>query len=296
MQLPQIEPQNGSLMPFRGPRLRFAFHSSATRAPRHFGGLRLPRITNLLDSQSGVFSFLFAAFTIWMLIECVRSDPERYLWLWIILCIPGIGPFVYLFVRWLPNRHLRPPGWLRGLTRGREIRRLESAAIRIGNAYHHVQFGDALWETGQCQRARAAYSRALEKEPDNLAALWGQGQVDVHFKAYDDARVCFEKLLKHDPQYKFGDASLAYAKTLVSLQRNDEASAYLEKHIKRWPQPEGICLLAQLDAQAGQYETARSRLEAMMADLDVSPAAIARKQGKWRRRGRQLLRKLASRT
>jgi hypothetical protein len=256
--------------------------------------LGLPWITHLFDGESGVFSFVFGAFTLWMLIECLRKDPERYLWLWIILVIPGIGPIIYFFARWLPDKHFRPPGWLRGLTRGAEIRKLRSAATQIGNPYQHVQLGEALREIGQFEQAGAAYSRALEKEPTNLAALWGSGLVELHFKSFDTARVCFEKVLQEDPQYKFGDVSLEYAKSLISLGKTDEATAHLEKHVKRWRQPEGVYLLAQLDAQAGNYEGARYHLESMLADIDASPLPIARKQGKWRRRGRQLLRKLGS--
>jgi hypothetical protein len=254
----------------------------------------LPWITHLFAGESGVFSFIFGAFTLWMLIECLRKDPEKYLWLWIILVLPGFGPIVYFFVRWLPNRQLRPPGWLRGLTRGAEIRRLQSAATQIGNPYQHVQLGDALREIGQFERAGAAYSRALEKEPGNLAALWGAGLVDVHFKSFDSARDCFEKVLQEDPQFKFGDASLAYAKSLISLQRTDEATAHLEKHVKRWRHPEGIYMLSLLHAQAGHYAEAQSHLQAMLVEIDSSPLSIARKQGKWRRRGQQLLRKVSS--
>ena len=261
--------------------------------PAIFG---LPWITHLFDAESGVYPLFLTALTLWMLIECVRKDPERNLWLWIILFLPGIGPIAYFFIRWLParNLHLQPPGWLRGLTRGAEIWRLQSAAAQIGNPYQHVQLGEALRETGQFERAGAAYSRALEKEPGNLTALWGAGLVEVHFKSYDAARVCFEKVLQEDPQFKFGDASLAYAKSLLSLQRTDEATAHLEKHVKRWRHPEGIYLLAQLHAQAGHYGEARSHLQSMLLEIDSSPLAIARKQGKWRRRGQQLLRKLGS--
>src|ERR1700685_926904 len=238
--------------------------------------------------ESSFFSLLVLAFTVWMLIECYRNDPERYLWLWIIFFVPFIGPLAYFFVRWLPNRSFRTPGWMRRMTRGAEIRRLHSAARQIGNPYHYVQLGDALRETGQFEPAGDAYARALEKEPGNLAALWGAGMVDVHCRSFDAARAAFEKVLQEDPQYKFGDASLAYAKSLISLQRREEATSHLEKHVKRWRQPEGICLLAQLHAPASPYEEARYHLEAMLAEIDGSPLAIAREP---RRPGRQLRRK-----
>jgi hypothetical protein len=239
-----------------------------------------------------VGSLIFAAFTIWMLVECLRKDPERNLWWWIILFIAPIGPIIYFFVRWLPESRIGPPRWLHGLTRGREVRRLQAAATQIGNPYHHVQLGDALRETGQFERARASYDRALAKEPDNIAALWGAAQVDLQLGAVDSACQRFARVLELDPQYKFGDASLAYAQALVAMNRTSEATAYLEKHVKRWRQPEGVYLLAQLNSKSGQIEEARRHLELMLLEIEASPLPIARKQGTWRRRGQQLLRKL----
>jgi hypothetical protein len=251
-------------------------------------------ILHLLNGESGFLSLLYAGFTLWMLIECVRKDADRYLWLCIILFVPGVGPLIYFFIRWLPQHNLQVPGWFRGLTRGAEIRRLRSAALQIGNPYQYVQLAEALRETRQFEVAREAYARALSREPDNLAALWGAGLVELHFKSNEAACAAFEKIMRLDPQFKFGDASLAYAKTLISLQRTDAAIEHLEQHVKRWRNPESVYLLATLYAQTGRYDEARSYLQVMLLDIDASPLSIARKQGAWGRRGRQLLRKLGT--
>ena len=71
-------------------------------------------ILHLLSGESGFLSLLYAGFTLWMLIECVRKDPDRYLWLCIILFVPGVGPIIYFFVRWLPQRNLQRRAGLAG--------------------------------------------------------------------------------------------------------------------------------------------------------------------------------------
>jgi hypothetical protein len=243
---------------------------------------------------SGVMTLVVGGFTLWMLIECLRKDTDRFLWGWVILVVPLVGPLLYFVMRWMPGRRMPLPPWIMALGRGRELRRLESAALQIGNPYQHVQLGEALRETGRFEEAHSAYARALEKEPNNLQALWGAAQVDLHFKQYDCARERLEKVLHADPQYKFGDVSLAYARTLLSLQQTDDAAAHLEKHVKRWRHPEGIYLLASLYAHGGRLDEARTHLRAMLAEIESSPAPIARKQGAWRRRGRQLLRSLGA--
>jgi hypothetical protein len=251
-----------------------------------------PSLLYLYIAGSGAVSLLASAFTIWMLIECLRKDPDRYLWMWLILIMPGIGPVIYFFIRWLPGRNLRPPGWLRRLTLGSEIRRLESAALLIGNPHQHVQLGEALREIGHLERARSTYSHALAREPQNLTALWGVGIIDLQQKSFDSARNHLEKVMQKDPEFKFGDASLAYGKSLVGLGRTEDARTHLEKHVRRWRDPEGTCLLAQLEMESGLHEQARSHVRAMLVDFDCCPKAIARKNSRWRRRGHQLLRKL----
>ncbi len=114
----------------------------------------------------------------------------------------------------------------------------------------------------------------------------------MHFKDYDTVRQRLEQVLKIDPQYKFGDVSLTYAKSLLELDRVEEATAHLQKHVRRWRHPEGLYLLAWLDSQAGRTQDARDNLQAMLMEIESSPPPIARKQGLWRRRGLQLLRKL----
>ncbi len=249
-------------------------------------------LTSFLNPEAGPLSLALAVFTLWMLIDCLRKDPERQYWWWIIVVLPGLGPLAYFFVRWIPGHNLRLPAWARGMTRGAELRRLRSAAAQIGNAYHHVQLGDALRDVRQFSAADESYRRALEKEPANLAALWGAAQIDMHFKSYESARGRLEQVLQVDPQYKFGDVSLAYARALLNLQQTADALAHLEKHVKRWRHPEGIYMLAWLESQNGQTQQACSHLHAMLMEIESSPLPIARKQGNWRRRGRQLLRKL----
>jgi hypothetical protein len=244
--------------------------------------------------ESGPLSLIVGGFTLWMLIDCLRKDPERQLWWWIIIVVPVLGPLAYFAVRWLPTHNLRLPRWAKGMTRGGEIRRLQSIAHQIGNPYQHVQLGDALRDVGQHRAAHVSYLRALEKEPANLPALWGAAQIDLHEKSFDSARERLDKVLQADPLYKFGDVSLAYAKSLLSCQRPDDATAHLEKHVKRWRHPEGLYMLAWQYTQCGRTDEARSHLHAMLMEIESSPPAIARKHGAWLRRGRSLLRKIGA--
>ena len=125
-----------------------------------------------------------------------------------------------------------------------------------------------LLETRQHDRAGEAYRNALEKEPENLQALWGAAQVDMQKKQYDSAAQRLSELLSIDPQYKFGDVSLAYGKTLYELGNHDVAREHLEGHILRWRHPGSLFLLASLEHEQKNHNQAREHLHAMLQDIN----------------------------
>lgn len=237
-------------------------------------------------------SLPYFLFWIWMLVHCYRTEPDRFFWIWIMVIVQPIGSIAYFLLRYIPSKEFPTPGFLRRWTRGSELLRLESAAEQIGNPHQFVLWGDALRECGQLDRARAAYERALKKDPQDLRALWGAAQIARDQKRFADVASLTKQVLDRDPQYKFGDVSLAYGRALTETGDVNGALAHFEEHVKRWRHPEGVYLLSKLHFDQGNHGAARQHLVAMIRDIDSSPRAISRKFGRWKSRGKQLLRKL----
>ncbi len=262
--------------------------------PQSLEALDVPGLHWLTGIGASIVSLGYLAFWIWMLVDCARKDPDRYIWIWIVLFVP-LGSLIYFFVRWLPNNDFRMPRALRQMARGREIERLEIAAQQIGNAHQHIQLGDVLYEVGKHDRAKAAYAVALAKDGNNTQALWGAAQVDYQLKDYATSRDRLQKLLAIDPQYKFGDVSLLFGKALYQTGDRPSAKEHLEKHIVRWRHPEALFLLATIEAEAGNSDEARAHLQAMVMDINGCPRAIARKYGIWKSKARRMFKKLPPR-
>jgi hypothetical protein len=245
-----------------------------------------------LSWQFGLGSWVYLAFLIWIAVWCVRNDPERSIWLWVILVFQPIGPLIYFFARWIPAASVSSPSFLKGLTRRADINRLRIAATQIGNPHQFIELGDALADAGQREPAIEAYEKALARDPRNTQALWGAGCGLFVRKEFDRALARLTTLLEIDPAYKFGDVSLLHAKALHATGRSQEARTRLEGHIRRWRHPEALHLLAALCADEGEYAKAREHLEAMIMDIEASPSAIARRHMFWRSRARRMLRRL----
>jgi tetratricopeptide (TPR) repeat protein len=243
----------------------------------------------------GAFSFLsllYVVFWAWMLFQCLRSEPDRFFWIWLLVIAPFPGAIVYAALRYFPAADDRPPVFLRQWARGKELARLETAAEQIGNAHQFIQWGDALREVGRWDDAEDAYGRALEKDPENLQALWGAAQVAERNRDFQRVEELTRRILDRDPQYKFGDVSLSYGKALDEQRETQAARAHFEQHVKRWRHPEGVFRLARLCRELGDTDAARQHLRALLQDLNASPSAIARKFGRWKSRAKQMLRAL----
>ncbi len=237
-------------------------------------------------------ALIMTAFWLWMLIHCIRNDPERNVWLWVLIIVPPIGTLVYFFARWLPHARVKPPGFVGRLSRGKELQRLQIAARQIGNSHQFVQLGDAQREVGKYEPAADSYFKALEKEPENIQALWGLAQVEMHWKQYAQALPRLETVLSVDPKYKFGDVSLAYGKCLLETNEQDKAFTHLTEHLKRWKTPESQVVYAGLLTDRGDTAAAREMLEGMLLEVSGSPKFFRRQSSRWVREAKRMLAKM----
>jgi hypothetical protein len=238
-----------------------------------------------------LFSVLGLPFWVWMLWHCYKHEPDREFWFWVMIFIPPAS-IVYFFARWLSGGGTTMPKGLKRWSRSREIEQLEIAARQIGNPHQWIQLGDALRDVGRFAEAADAYQKALAKEADNIQALWGAGIARLELKQFPEARTHLEKGLAIKPDYKFGDMSLAYGRTLCELGEIDRSAAHLEQHILRWRHAEALYLLAMLELERGNTDQARNHLEGLLLDIKGSPNSIARKQSRWKSRAAKLLKQI----
>lgn len=240
----------------------------------------------------GWTTWVYVAFLAWMVVYCIRNDPERNVWLWVMLIFPVFGPGIYFFARWLPSSSLQPPKFFQRFFRGREIERKRIAAAQIGNAHQHVELADLLRDLGRRDEASQAYAKALVKDPRHLGALWGAASIDYQQGNFVAARDKLAEILSRDPSYKFGDVSLLYGNSLLKLNETAAAREHFEAHTRRWRHPESLYRLAELRVQDNDIPAARELLQAIIMDVDGSPRAIARRFYFWKGRAKRMLRRL----
>lgn len=240
-------------------------------------------------------TFLSTGFWIWMLIDCSRQEEDRS-WLYILFFTHILGAVLYFVLRKLPRLQGRipAPSFIKRLLRRKKLQELEAAALRIGNAWQWLEWGNALFELGDYRSALEKYNKALQSQPDLAEAWWKQALCQEKLRLRPECRTSLEKLLALDEQYAYGEASLVLGRTLLLLEKKSEAQIVLEKHLQKFRLPEALYHLAVLYHENNRDREAADLLHTLITDIQSAPAYHARRQGRWLRRARLLKSRLSS--
>ena len=227
-----------------------------------------------------------------MICECIAYDPQRSIWIWILIFFNFPGAIVYFFVRRLPELDFPVSRHIQRRMRRDELWNAEAAAENIGNAYQWVILGDLRRELRLLDKAKDAYLQALDKESDNLQAMWGIVQIEYERQNYADAREYLVRIIELKPDYEYGNAALLHIKALLWLNEESVAQQLLEENIKVWNKPEAYLLLAKLNLKQGQKEIAKQHLEKMVANIRSSPKFHYKRHKHLERKAKKILRTL----
>ncbi|MCA8987066.1 MAG: tetratricopeptide repeat protein [Planctomycetaceae bacterium] len=233
-----------------------------------------------------------AVITVAMLIDCMRHEAEKGIWVLVMLLLPPLGAVAYFFARFLPRASHSANGMTGKRISRQDLRRLEIAAEQIGNSYQWVQLGEAQLQRRNISGAEDSFRKAIERDEKNLPAWWGLSECLEKQKQWQEALDCYNFILEQDPDYKFGDVSLARGRALMELGEYAAALTHFQRHVSRWRQPEGLYRLAVCLQYNGDSLQAAETLRSLLMDLEAGPQSIARKNSAWRKRARGMLREL----
>jgi hypothetical protein len=225
-----------------------------------------------LTHASSALAFVAMGFWMLMIFDCVRNEPDRQTWLWLLIFLSVPGSIIYFVARVLPRLNTPMPSLFKRWSLKQKLWNAEAAVRNIGKAHQHVILANLLLDLRDWEQAKNHFQQALAKEPQNTDALWGISIIEVKQKQLESAKEYLQMLLQKDPKARYGDASLQYGKVLYDLEEWDAAITHLKADIREWSHPEASWLLAQIQIQQGLRDEPRDVLDQMLFKIKSSPA------------------------
>ena len=228
------------------------------------------------------------AFQLWMFIHAIRN--REWIWAVFIFIGYGIGAFWYYFTVY---RESGASGFeLPGAQSRARVRELQAKIHHLDNAYHHFQLGDIYFRRGKYMEAEKNYRAALERDPKDIDARAHLGQCLVRLNRPAEARPLLEGVMNEKPDHDYGYSMMALAETLTALGEKDNALLYWQHITQNHSYPRAKVQLAELYAEKGQTDAARTEVRDVLSDDAHAPAFQRSRDRVWIRRARSLMAKL----
>jgi hypothetical protein len=231
-----------------------------------------------------VLYYLQSAFTIWMLVDCVRSRRDAY---WYLIAFVPFGPLVYFLAVKLDDYDTR---WFRRLfVRAPSIEALRYALRQTPSFANRVGLAEALREKGEYQEAETLFEQALKSDKKDRVTLHGLGLCRLARDDVEGAIDVLTMLMDIDLPFRDYAAALDLVSALQQAKRSDEAIEVLEVVCRRNTALAHRVTLARLLVDLERPDEARKLLEGSIEDTRHAPSYLRRRDRAARREAAALL-------
>lgn len=235
-----------------------------------------------------VISLLATAFTLWMIVDCIRSGNDWY-WILLMLFFPFIGALIYYFVckwgrtgfqtRWAARRHRRD-----------RIRELETKIHHLDKADHYAELGDIHREDGNWVEAARNYRAALERDPDLHEAHARLGYVLLAQGKPDEAWPLLQAVLQKDPALDYGELLWKAAQCQAARGRLAEAGELYRQLLSRHTYSQARLEYAQVLEKLGELRASTDVLKQLIAEARHVPKFQRQQEARWVKQAESILR------
>lgn len=234
-------------------------------------------------------------------VHFVKRRPESY-WLWIILIGGPIGAGAYLLVEVLPDSRLLP-GVFQGFGRRSRIQRLETEILDNPSAGNYEELGDLSLEEKKYQKARDAFSKAIEaygtrrasgSSSDMLHVYYGRGKSLLGLGEYAAAIPDLERVACADVKFDYYRAAGLLADAYARTGDMARAEQWFAPATQFSTTPETLYNYAWFLNAQNRKDEAKEWLDKLMVKKRTLPNYMQRVERPWFRKAKTLRKEIAA--
>jgi len=238
-----------------------------------------------------IFGIGVILFCLWMAYDCWQRQRDAY-WLWLILLTGGFGAAVYFFTQYWQGSRMEFSLWKR-IMLGRRIREQKARTHHLKTAGAYEQLGDLHASIGQWTEAEAAYRQSLERDPQNLEVQAQLGYALIELKRFDEAWFQLGPVYQKKPGLHEDHLVRQLARCQAARGKLQDARNLYEYFLRKHSYTDVQFEYAEALITAGEIEAGRRMLEELIADVYHSPSFAQRRDRRWVRAAKRLLRSTA---
>jgi hypothetical protein len=220
-------------------------------------------------------------------VHVVRTG-RAFMWIYILLFLPGLGVAAYIIVEILPGllgsraaRNLKGHA-IGHLDPGRDLRRRRDALEQADTVDNRRLLAESLVATGQHAEALELYRGVLTGiHADDPGMLLGMARAAFGVGQYDLALHTVLQLSETNPRYQPVEAQLLHARVLEALGRDDEAADDYAALVTHAPGEEVRCRYALLLQRHGDRPAAKALFDEILTRSRRAPRHYRHQEREW---------------
>ncbi len=229
---------------------------------------------------------------IFAIVHFVRRRPENY-WFYVIFFLGWLGAAVYIVAEVIPDLGLLR-GVFQGFGRRSRIQKVETDILDNPSPANYEELGELYRDQGQYEKAREAFNRAITGRSDSIYTFYSRAQSSLGMNDLAAAIPDLERVVAGDRKFDYyraaGLLANAYAQT-GQLERADPVFAEVTQISTT---PETLYNYASFLKTANRRDESREWAQKLLAKKRTLPRYMQRRERPWFRKGKALLKELAS--
>ena len=229
---------------------------------------------------------------IFAIVHFVRRRPENY-WFYVIFFLGWLGAAVYIVAEVIPDLGLLR-GVFQGFGRRSRIQKVETDILDNPSPANYEELGELYRDQGQYEKAREAFNRAITGRSDSIYTFYSRAQSSLGMNDLAAAIPDLERVVAGDRKFDYYRAAGLLANAYSQTGQLERADPVFAEVTQISTTPETLYNYASFLKTANRRDESREWAQKLLAKKRTLPRYMQRRERPWFRKGKALLKELAS--
>ena len=240
-----------------------------------------------------IYAIMPLLLTVFALVHFFKRGSGNYLWVFLIIFLPTIGPIVYIIVEVLPELRAghASSGWLANRKR---IKYLEAVVLDNPSAGNYEELADLYLQDETYARARESFERAISSRTDLPDPFYGRALCSLALGDIAQAIPDLEKVVAMNRKHDYGRAMGLLAFCYAQTGQADAAEKLFREALTTSTLSETQFRFAEFLASQGKTSEARDWAQRVVNKGATISGPLRRADARWIRQAESLLKQLGA--